>query len=120
MTLVIKLTRALDERDIEATNQALNVAAVAAASGTQVSLWLAGGSSMLAVPGVAKSVELPHATPFDELLDTILELGSVTLCSQCAVRRNLTAADIVDGIRIAGAAAFVQEITEGDATAIVY
>lgn len=120
MKLVVKLTRGVNERDIEAANQALNVAAVAAASGTSVSLWLASDAALLAVPGVAKDAELPHATPFNELLDTILELGSVTLCSQCAVRRNLTASDILGGIRIAGAAAFVQEITEDDATAIVY
>lgn len=120
MILVVKLTRGMSERDIEAANQALNVAAVAAASGTRVSLWLASDAAMLAVPGVAEGAELAHATPFDELLGTVLELGTVTLCSQCAVRRNLTEKDILEGIRIAGAAAFVQEITEGDATAIVY
>lgn len=33
----------------------------------------------------------------------------MTLCTQCAARRGLTPADVLPGVRIAGAAAFVEE-----------
>jgi predicted peroxiredoxin len=50
----------------------------------------------------------------------ILENGTVTLCTQCAARRGLTAVDVVPGIRIAGAAVFVEESLADQAQALVY
>jgi predicted peroxiredoxin len=42
------------------------------------------------------------------------------VCTQCATRRDITADDLIDGIRIAGAATFVAEVTAEGAQALVY
>jgi len=116
--LVIKCTWGTDAP--ERCNQAFTVAATAAASGVQVSLWLTGEAAWLAVPGRADDIVLPHAAPLSELLSTVLAGGHVTVCTQCAARRGLTAVDLMDGVRIAGSAAFVEEALHDDATALVY
>ena len=98
--------------------QALTVAAVAAASGAEVSLWLTGESVWLATP--AGELEIPASPPASELLAGVLSLGQVTVCTQCAARRSLTEADLRPGVRIAGAAAFADEVLRQDAQALVY
>ena len=117
-TLVIKTTAGKD--DPERCNQAFTVAAAAVASGVPVSLWLTGEAAWFSVPGRAADFSLPHAAPLADLLSSVLALGTVTVCSQCAVRRDITTSDVIDGVRIAGAATFVAEIMTGDAQAIVY
>jgi predicted peroxiredoxin len=117
-SLVIKLTVGKDEA--ERCNQAFNVAATAVVSGVPVSLWLTGEASWLALPGKAAEIELPHATPLDELLATILKDGTVTLCTQCAARRTITEADLIEGIRIAGAVTFISEVLADGAKPLVY
>lgn len=116
--LVVKATSGADR--LEACNQAFTVAAAAVAAGAEVSLWLTGEASWLAVPGRAAQLTLEHATPLSDLLEIVLSAGTVTLCTQCAVRRDLTTEDLVPGVRIAGAAAFVEEILRPDAQALVY
>src|SRR6185369_12491088 len=103
--LVIKTTAGLDAP--ERCAQAFTVAATAAASGVAVSLWLTGESAWLALPGRAEQFELPHSAPLADLLAAVLAAGTVTLCTQCAARRDITADDVLTGVRIAGAAAFV-------------
>jgi predicted peroxiredoxin len=44
----------------------------------------------------------------------------VTLCTQCAARRGITEADLIDGVRIAGAATFVAEVIADGTRALVY
>jgi predicted peroxiredoxin len=44
----------------------------------------------------------------------------VTLCTQCAARRGIGAEDVIEGIRIAGAAVFVEECVVDGAQALVY
>ena len=117
-SLVVKVTAGADAP--ERCSQAFTVAATAAASGVPVSLWLTGESSWFALPGRAETFELPHAAPLRDLLDTVLEAGTVTLCTQCAARRDITQADVLPGIRIAGAPSFVEEITAEGAQALVY
>lgn len=117
-SLVIKTTSGADRP--EACNQALTVAAAAVAAGAEVSLWLTGEAAWLALPGRADDVVLEHATPLGELLDVVLADGTVTLCTQCAVRRDITARDLLPGVRIAGAAVFVEETLRPDAQALVY
>jgi len=117
-TLVIKATAGKD--DPERCNQAFTVAAAAVASGVQVSLWLTGEASWFALPGRAEDFTLPHAAPLTDLLASVLALGTVSVCSQCAARRDITTADVIDGVRIAGATTFVAEIVADDAQAIVY
>ena len=104
----------------EACNQAFTVAAAAVAAGVRVSLWLTGEAAWFAVPGKAAEFDLEHAAPLDALLATILEAGTVTLCTQCAARRDLTPADLLRGIRIAGAPAFVEEVMAPGARSLVY
>lgn len=100
--------------------QAFTVAATAAASGVDVSLWLTGEASWFALPGRAAQFELPHSAPLADLLETVLTGGRVTLCTQCAARRAINEADVLDGVRIAGAQSFVEEVTEAGAQALVY
>jgi predicted peroxiredoxin len=116
--LVIKVTAGKDEP--ERCNQAFTVAATAVASGVQVSLWLTGEAAWFALPGRADDFALPHAAPLADLLASVLAAGTVTVCSQCAARRDIEAGDVIDGIRIAGAATFVAEIVADDVQALVY
>ncbi|PSK99628.1 putative peroxiredoxin [Murinocardiopsis flavida] len=104
----------------ERCNQAFTVAATAVASGVRVSLWLTGEASWLAVPGRAAAFTLPHAAPLDDLLAGVLAGGTVTVCTQCAARRDLTEDALVDGVRIAGAPSFVEEVTQPGVQALVY
>lgn len=116
--LVIKVTAGKDEP--ERCNQAFTVAAAAVASGVNVSLWLTGESAWFALPGRAADFSLPHAAPLQDLLASVLALGTVTLCTQCAARRDITADNVIPGIRIAGAATFVAEIMSDGTQALVY
>lgn len=116
--LVVKVTAGADAP--ERCSQAFTVAAVAAASGVEVSLWLTGESAWFALPGRAAEFELPHAAPLPELIESILAAGRITLCTQCAARREITEKDVMEGIRIAGAQVFVQEALADDTQALVY
>ena len=42
------------------------------------------------------------------------------VCTQCAARRELTAADLLDGATIAGAASFVEAVLAEGVQALVY
>jgi predicted peroxiredoxin len=44
----------------------------------------------------------------------------VTVCTQCAARRDIQPENLIGGIRIAGAATFVAEIMTDGAQALVY
>ena len=116
--LVIKVTAGKD--DPERCNQAFTVAAAAVASGVDVSLWLTGESAWFSLPGRAEDFSLPHAAPLADLLAGILAAGTVTVCTQCAARRDITPEDVISGIRIAGAATFVAEAMTDGAQALVY
>jgi predicted peroxiredoxin len=116
--LVVKVTVGADAP--ERCAQAFTVASVALASGAQVSMWLTGEASWFAVPGRAEEFALPHSAPLAELRDAILATGTMTLCTQCAARRALTEADLLPGIRLAGAAVFVDEVMTPGTQALVY
>ena len=116
--LVIKVTAGANEP--ERCNQAFTVAATAVASGVPVSLWLTGEAAWFALPGRAEGFALPHAAPLPDLLASVLALGTVTVCSQCAARRDIAPADVIAGVRIAGSATFVAEVVADDAQALVY
>jgi predicted peroxiredoxin len=116
--LVIKVTAGTDAP--ERCSQAFTVAATAAAAGVGVSLWLTGESAWFALPGRAADFELPHSAPLEDLLNAVLAAGTVTLCTQCAARRGITPDAVIAGVRIAGAAAFVEEVVADDVQALVY
>ena len=117
-SLVIKVTAGAESP--ERCNQAFTVAAAAVASGVRVSLWLTGESSWFALPGRAKEFTLPHATPLEDLLGVVLSAAQVTVCTQCAARRDITDDEVLPGIRIAGAPTFVEGITNEGVQALVY
>ena len=112
--LVVKLTAGADAP--ERCLQGLTVASVAAASGASVSLWLTGESVRLVQPG--GELEIPESPPASSLLAGVLSLGTVTACTQCLARREIT--ELVDGVRVAGAAAFAAEVLEDGVQALVY
>jgi predicted peroxiredoxin len=116
--LVVKVTAGQDAP--ERCAQAFTVAATALAAGAAVSLWLTGESSWYALPGRAAAFELAHSAPLADLLAAVLAGGQVTLCTQCAQRRAITAGDVLPGVRIAGAALFVEEVLADDVQALVY
>jgi predicted peroxiredoxin len=117
-SLAVKVTCGAEEA--ERCNQGFTVAATAVAAGADVSLWLTGEAAWFGVPGRAETFELPMATPLADLLSAVLAGGQVTVCTQCAARRQITEADVLPGIRIAGAAAFAEEILQPDTQALVY
>ena len=116
--LVVKVTCGAETP--ERMSQGLTVAATALASGVEVSLWLTGDAAWLAVPGRAEQVELPHGAPPAQLVEAVLAAGSVTVCSQCAARRDLTEADLLPAAQVRGAAAFVEEVMRPATQALVY
>lgn len=121
-SLVVKLTCGAD--DPERANQALNVAAIATSSGVGVSLWLAGEAAWLAAPQVAPegrgTFALEHASDPGDLLAGVLAGGRVTVCSQCAQRRELVQAHLTAGAVIAGSATFTEEVLQPGVQALVY
>jgi len=116
--LVVKVLTG--SNDPERTAQAFTVAATAAASGVDVSLWLTSEASFYALPGKCEEFELPHSAALSELRDQILAAGSITLCTQCAARRGITADRLISGVEIKGAASFVEEIMGEGVQALVY
>jgi predicted peroxiredoxin len=116
--VVIKATAGADAP--ERCSQAFTVASTAVAAGAEVSFWLTGESTWFGLPGRAAEFELPHAAPLPQLLTLLLESGTVTVCTLCAARRGIGPADVLPGIRIAGAAVFVEEILRDGAQALVY
>ncbi|WP_062524372.1 DsrE family protein [Demequina rhizosphaerae] len=115
--LVVKVTCGTER--VETLMQAFTVAATGVASGLEVSLWLTGDATLQALLG-ADDVVIPHSPPLSQLRDAVLAAGTLTVCAQCAARREITEEDLVPGARIAGAAAFVAEATAPEATALVY
>jgi predicted peroxiredoxin len=116
--LVVKVTAGQDAP--ERCAQAFSVAATAVAAGAQVSLWLTGEASWMALPGRAEAFALPHSAPLADLRDAVLAGGRVTVCTQCAARRDLIQADLLPGVRLAGAATFVEEALADGVQALVY
>lgn len=124
-SLVVKLTALGDTwppptAELERVAQALTVATTALASGIPTSVWLTGEATRLATPGYAARLTLPHAAPFEDLVDLLLDAEVVTVCTQCAARRGLTEVDLLPGARIAGAAGFVEQALAEGAQALVY
>ena len=82
--------------------------------------WRLDEEGRIGLPGRAEDFSLPHAAPLADLLAGVLAAGTVTVCTQCAARRDITSEDLISGIRIAGAATFVAEIMADGAQALVY
>lgn len=115
--LVVKVTCGAD--DPERCNQGLTVAATALTVGAEVSLWLTGEATWLAVAG-REAFALEHAADPVGLLESVAIGGRATVCTQCAARRGITEDVLLPGVRIAGAAAYVEEVLAPEVQALVY
>lgn len=116
--LVVKVTSGAEAA--ERLSQGITVAATAVAAGVDVSLWLTGDAVWLGVPGRVPDLGLEHATSLETLMTGLYEGAQITVCTQCANRRSITQDDVAAGVRIAGAATFVEEIMRENVQAIVY
>ncbi|WP_148611869.1 DsrE family protein [Nocardioides rubriscoriae] len=117
-SLAVKLTCGAEAA--ERANQALSVAASAVAAGATVSLWLTGEGVWFGVEGRCPDLALEHAAPTAALVEAIRSGGEVTVCSQCAARRGITADDLIEGARVAGAVAFTELVLREGVQALVY
>lgn len=117
-SLVVKVTCGSD--DAERCNQGFTVAAAAVASGADVSLWLTGEAAWFGVPGRAEAFTLDLATPLADLLAVVAAGGRVTVCTQCAARRGIVEGDLREGVSIAGAALFAEQVLGEGVQALVY
>ena len=116
--LMVKITCGAEAP--ERANQAWTVAATALAAGAEVGIWLTGEAVWFAVRDQQPDLGLEHATPVVDLIAPLVELGAVVVCTQCAARRELTQAALLDGCRIAGAVTFVERVLQPDVQALVY
>jgi predicted peroxiredoxin len=117
-SLLIKITCGAEAA--ERANQAWTVAAMGVAAGATVSVWLTGEAVWFAVPGRQPDLELPYATPVVELIEAVRVGGTITVCTQCAARRELVVGDLVEPATIQGAASFVEEALADHVQALVY
>ena len=116
--LLIKITCGAEAT--ERANQAWTVAAMGVTAGASVSVWLTGEAVWFAVPGRQPDLELPYATPVAELIEAVRLGGSITVCTQCAARRELVVQDLVESATIQGAASFVEAALADNVQALVY
>ena len=116
--LLIKITCGAEAP--ERANQAWTVAAMGIAAGARVAVWLTGEAVWFAVPGRQPDLELPYATPVAELIETVRLGGTITVCTQCAARRELVVDDLVESATIQGAASFVEAALGDNVQALVY
>jgi len=116
--LLIKITCGAEAA--ERANQAWTVAAMGVTAGASVSVWLTGEAVWFAVPGRQPDLELPYATPVAELIEAVRLGGSITVCTQCAARRELVVQDLVESAAIQGAASFVEAALADNVQALVY
>ena len=117
-SLVVTITAG--EEAPERCSQGFTVAAAATSAGADVSLWLAGEAVWLVTPGRAAAFDLPHTAPLDGLLDLLLGAATVTVSATSAARRDLGDGDFLPGVRIAGAASYVEEILRPDTQAVTF
>jgi predicted peroxiredoxin len=116
--LAIKITCGAEAA--ERANQAWTVAATAIASGADVAVWLTGEAVWFAVRDRQQDLSLEHATSVSDLIETVRLAGRIVVCTQCAARRDLTPADLIEGPTIAGAATFVEAVLQPQTQALVY
>ena len=117
-SLLIKITCGAEAA--ERANQAWTVAAMGVAAGASVSVWLTGEAVWFAVPERQPDLELPYATPVNELIETVRLSGAITVCTQCAARRELVVDDLIQSATIQGAASFVEAALADNVQALVY
>ena len=117
--LVVKVTGGAD--DPERCNQGFTVAATAVAAGADVSLWLTGEAAWFGVPGPgARSSPCRTPSRWPTCSARSSSARRVTVCTQCAARRDIQEADLLPGVRLAGSPSYVEEVLADGAQALVY
>jgi predicted peroxiredoxin len=117
-SLVVLVT--VGEEAAERCSAGFTIAAAAASAGASVSLWLSGEAAWLATPGRAATFALPHSAPLDGVLDLLLGAGFVTVAEMSAARRSIGEDDLIPGVRLSGAASYVDEILRTDTQSLVF
>jgi predicted peroxiredoxin len=115
---VLRLTHGAG--DIERVGVALTVGSTAIASGVGVELWLVHEAVELAKPGAIEALELEHSPPLIDLWNAIAGSGTVYACTQCMLRRGITADELRPGVTQAGAAALVASLLEDGAVPLEF
>jgi uncharacterized protein involved in oxidation of intracellular sulfur len=83
--------------------------------GHDVVLWLWNEAVTLARKGVADHVTGVNLTPLKDLLAAVRAAGvPIWVCGACAVARQVSAQDLVDGASIKGMADYVKEVAQRD------
>ncbi len=86
-----------------------------------MSLWLTGEAAWFGVPGRAEEFSLPEAAPLADLLARGRRRRARSRSARSArPAAGIAEADLRDGVRIAGSAAFAEEILVEGAQALVY
>lgn len=81
---------------------------VAASMGKKVTIFLLMDGVSLAKKGNAASVKHPDFAPLDRLMDEVLKAGTtIYACELSAKFRGITEADLVPGVKLAGAATYI-------------
>lgn len=76
---------------------------------------------MVRAPGAGGGLRAAACGPLPELIDGIRAGGgAITVCTQCAARRDIEQKDLIEGAGIAGSQLFVSEIMPDDVQALVY
>jgi predicted peroxiredoxin len=115
---VLRLTHADD--DVERVGVALTVGSTALASGVEVELWLIHDAVELAKPGMIEELRLEHSPPLIDLWNLIATRGSVYACTQCLLRRGITAGELRERVTQAGAPALVASLVEEGAVPLEF
>jgi len=113
--LVIVITRGLDD---ERSSVAWSIANAGIASEFEVTVFLAASGVDWVRKGAA---DVAHLNPVDpSMKDLIGNLmsggGKVLVCPPCAKVRGYAAADLIEGVTVAGAPAMLEVVKQGAAT----
>jgi len=113
--LVIVISRGFDD---ERSSVAWSIANAGVASDMEVTVFLvASGVDWVR----KKAADVAHLNPLDPPLRDLIQNvvgggGSILVCPPCAKVRGYDEADLIGGIRIAGAAAMLEVVNQGAAT----
>jgi predicted peroxiredoxin len=112
--LVVKI--AGDSLEGERVGLGLLVAATAASSGVPVVVWLAAESVRLATTTARPDAGHENA----DLVAALREVAQLYVCARCAARRGIEQADLYPGVRIGGAAEYVEQVLDPNTQALIY
>lgn len=113
--LVIVISRGFDD---ERSSVAWSIANTSVASDLEVTVFLVAAGVDWVRKGGAEVARLnPLDPPMKQMIDNVMSSGgSVLVCPPCAKVRGYTEADLLGGVKIAGAPAMLEVVKQGAAT----